>query len=285
MKAGSDMRIPSLNNEDGAVLLMIVIVTMALLTIGTTMLLVNSADTTVIKPIGQDEPPIVIPDPPSGNLIPSENDGEDDHFPGAENWPFAYFNYDEPYGYGTCPEDFRVPNLNTNLTTTGTLIIPPAVGMIDIDYDITYSADNGIYFGAPMQSTQGTSAITLKANEGIIKIANTNISDDGLDLNVFKDITITNTNGHIIVEPGAVLQVRQGGSKGNIIMSAGGDIDIRGVTLKADWDIIITVGGTLYLEGARFMTEHKGEPKTAKVHPANANVVGTPALGNYSRSN
>lgn len=271
--------------EDGAALVMIVIVTMVLLTIGITMLLVNSSDTATINPDGNR--PISGVLPPSsggGNLIPNE-DQEGDDFYGAENRDFAYFNYDDPLGYGTCPDDYRVPNLNTDLTTTGTLIIPPAVETINIDHDITYSADKGIYFGAPMQSVQGTSALTLKSNEGIIKIANTSIANDGLDLNIFKQITITNQTGHIIIEPGAVVQVRQDGNKGNIILSAGGDIYLKNVTLKCDRDIEITVGGTLYLDGARFLTEKNDTPKQAIIHPSTAQVVGALAAGSYVLEN
>jgi len=231
------MKSSSLRKEDGAVLLMIVIVTMILLTIGTTMLLVNSNDSAIIKPVEREAPPIVVPDPPTGGrLIPNENDGADDDFPGAEDWGFAYVNFDPNLGYGT--PDSPVPDLTQDLTTTGMLIIPPSVGQIVVqNNNLTYHADQGIYFGMSLEADKGTSALTLGSDSGVIKIAK---STSDIDIKVFKKITVTNTGGSIKIEPGVDIRTIQ--NQGDITLSAGQDVILRGAILDSSSCIYLTAG-------------------------------------------
>jgi hypothetical protein len=255
------MKIPSLNKEGGAVLLMIVIVTMALLTIGTTMLLVNSADTTVISHIEQDDKTISIPDKQSNNLIPGEDNPGDDFY-GAENWPFAYYNYDNPLGYKDNIEHFKVDFFNQNLppagvSSDGVLIIPPRVGTITLTKDYTYKADHGIYFGTDMthKGGGGDSQITLESVDGIIKIAKTG------SITLHKEIKLFNTNGDVIVESGGELYATQTGSQGNIEIEAGNNVILNGAILKAGVNISITAGKLIDLRGARLTAGTKNKDK------------------------
>lgn len=226
--------------EEGAALLMILIVTMVLLTIGITMLLVNSADTAILS--GEQRLSGELPST-SSDLI------YDEHYGWITDSGKAFFdnNLDGVFDQG---DEFV--DLNQSLRTDKRLIIPPSAGPVNIkNKEITYEASQGIYFGTSMTSEKGDSSITLKSVDGLIKVAN----PSGTSVYVHKEIRIENEKGDIIVEDGAELNSEQGGSKGNITLEAGRDITIKGAVLNAGNNIEIDSDRDIDLRHANLVAD------------------------------
>ena len=239
---------PSVSDkENGAALVMIVIVTMVLLTIGITMLLVNSSDTNTINPDG---------DRPISGVLPSDHDPHsgqiyDPDFGWITNDPDKGKAYFDNNLNNVFDESDVYVDLNTNLSTNQRLIIPPSVGEINIENtDRTYTAAHGIYFGASIASHQGHSSFTLLSGDGVIKIANPS-GTSGV-ITHFK-INIKNNNGDIIVDEGVTLKATHS-SKGDITLDAGNKVKIAGANLDAGSFISITAGTLIDLSNASVKT-------------------------------
>ncbi|MGE5544115.1 MAG: hypothetical protein ACM3UW_04005 [Bacillota bacterium] len=226
--------------EDGAALLMIVIVTMVLLIIGTTMLMVNSSDSAAINPGGERPVTGEVPPPPIDPDLYYDPD-----FGWMTDTGEAYFdnNLNNVFDEGDTYVD-----VTRNLVTSERLIIPPSVGEIDLgNRSRTFIAAEGIYLGTSVTSHQGNSSLTLLSDSGLIKIAN---SEGANSVLTHFEITISNANGDIKVDEGVTLTSTQSGSKGNIILSAGGSVDIGGAILDAGVGIVINAGEEVMMTGS-----------------------------------
>jgi hypothetical protein len=119
----------------------------------------------------------------------------------------------------------RTPEaFGNNLTSTTTLVITSSVGVVTSTNDYNFSATNGIVIepGVSITTTSSNTAITLASSAGSIVLNGT----------TFKNTGTGNSDPY------------------DISLNAALDVDIRGTTIQAERDIIISAGRAIYAQNA-----------------------------------
>jgi hypothetical protein len=111
-----------------------------------------------------------------------------------------------------------------NLTSTTTLVITSSVGAVSSINDYNFSAPNGIVIepGVSISTTGSNTVVSLASSEGSIVLNGT----------TFKSTGTGNNNPY------------------DISLNAALDVDIRGTTVQAEREIIISAGRAIYAQNA-----------------------------------